>query len=110
MGINAEWARIWKGEGAEYVRDSVQVDTVFLDGQIMLMQSQVAREGMTWDEFVRRNFSSRLDARARSHRRVIIAFDNYEEVRAPAPARPARSSHARTPLGGLTVTVKRIPA
>ena len=87
MGINGDWARIWREEGNEYVRDSVNVDTVFMDGQIMLMQSQVSGAGMTWDEFVRRNFSARLDVRARAHSRVIIAFDNYEEVRGVCAAR-----------------------
>lgn len=53
---------------------------MFLDGQIMLMQSQVAGRGMTWAEFVRRNFTARIDARARVYKRVIVGFDNYDEV------------------------------
>lgn len=80
MGINSDWPKIWREEGEEYVTASAATDTVFLDGQIMLMQSQVAGRGMTWAEFVRRNFTTRIDARARAYKRVIVGFDNYDQV------------------------------
>tara|TARA_Y100000389_G_scaffold132857_1_gene130323 strand:+ start:6038 stop:6256 length:219 start_codon:yes stop_codon:yes gene_type:complete len=42
MGIHSEWPRVWcgEGEGAEFKVDAVPVQTVFIDGQIMLMKSQ----------------------------------------------------------------------
>ena len=40
MGIHGDWPRVWSGEGAEFRVDQARVQTVFIDGQIMLMKSQ----------------------------------------------------------------------
>jgi hypothetical protein len=40
MGIHSEWAKVWNGEGSEFKVDAAPVQTVFIDGQIMLMKSQ----------------------------------------------------------------------
>lgn len=80
MGINSDWSRIWASEGREYVTDKVDAETVFIDGQIMLMQSQVPRPGMSWNEFVQMNFARKLAFFAPKFRTVVLAFDNYEKV------------------------------
>ena len=64
--------QIWKSEGAEYITEKVPADTktIFIDGQIILMQSRV--DGCrTWREFALNVFGRRLlvfsDARQCRH-------------------------------------------
>lgn len=107
MGINSDWSRIWAGEGREYVCDNVDAETVFIDGQIMLMQSQVPRPGMTWDEFVQANFARKLGFFAPKFKTLIIAFDNYESVPAyKSITQNRRSAQAAEPFEfGLQDTI-----
>jgi len=80
MGIHADWAKIWKAEGSEYVESDKGVKTVFVDGQILLMKSTIPDTGSSWKDFVDRNFTRRLVALHRKYEHVIISFDNYEQV------------------------------
>ena len=40
MGIHSEWPKVWAGEGSKFKVHAAPVQTVFIDGQIMLMKSQ----------------------------------------------------------------------
>ena len=42
MGIHSEWPKLWAGEGPEFKVDAAPVQTVFIDGQIMLMKSKAS--------------------------------------------------------------------
>lgn len=92
MGINSDWSRIWASEGREYVTENVDAETVFIDGQIMLMQSQVPRCGMSWGDFVQMNFARKLVFFASKFKTVVVAFDNYESVPAYKKITQARRS------------------
>ena len=71
--------QIWKSEGAEYITEKVPADTktIFIDGQIILMQSRV--DGCrTWREFALNVFGRRLQSAHAAFDHVILAFDNYK--------------------------------
>ena len=40
MGIHSDWPKLWNLEGSQFKVQKAPVDTVFIDGQIMLMKSQ----------------------------------------------------------------------
>ena len=71
--------QIWKSEGTEYITEKVPADTktIFIDGQIILMQSRV--DGCrTWREFALNVFGRRLQSAHAAFDHVILAFDNYK--------------------------------
>ena len=83
MGIDSQWPPLWAEEDPHYKADARGVETVFVDGQIMLMKSRVKRgrqQGETWLEFTENNFIRQLNWLIDRHRRVIISFDNYQQA------------------------------
>ena len=71
--------QIWKSEGGEYIADKVPADTktIFIDGQIILMQSRV--DGCrSWRDFALKAFGRRLESAHALFDHVILAFDNYK--------------------------------
>ena len=57
MGINSDWPKVWKDERSAFIADKIPRDTstIFIDGQILLMQSK-SRGQKTWRDFAL-NFS-----------------------------------------------------
>ena len=83
MGIDSQWPPLWAEEDPNYKADARDVETVFVDGQIMLMKSHVKRgrqKGETWLEFTENTFIRQLNRLIDQHRRVIISFDNYQQA------------------------------
>ena len=68
--------QIWRSEGAEYITEKVPADTktIFIDGQIILMQSRV--DGCrTWREFALNVFGRRLRLPIHTHmHNVCVVF------------------------------------
>jgi len=80
MGINAEWPKVWKSEGCEYVIDNIKCRTIFIDAQILLMKSFVKDTDLTWREFIQRSFCAVITRHHAKFDTVILCFDNYDSV------------------------------
>lgn len=80
MGIDSLWPRILKAEGDEFIVDNVDVNTVFVDAQVMLMKSKVPEWMTTWKQFAQFNFERHVTTLHRKFSTVILSFDNYEKV------------------------------
>ena len=81
MGINSDWPKVWKDEGSAFIADKIPRDTstIFIDGQILLMQSKV--EGQkTWRDFALNFFGHRLSRAHGSFDHIVLAFDNYRVI------------------------------
>ena len=84
MGISSDWPRIFAGENANSnfaTPDAVpnNIRSVFIDGQIRLMQSFV-KQGISWREFVDYMFISHIQKQHLKYDTVVLAFDNYDSV------------------------------
>ena len=81
MGIASQWPAILWEEGGFVHRDKAPtgVKTVFVDGQIRLMQSFI-HENATWREFVSYMFISYIRRLHATYDVVVLAFDNYTSV------------------------------
>ena len=73
--------QVWKDEGSAFIADHVPRDTttIFIDGQILLMQSKVDGH-KTWRDFALNFFGHRLSRAHGSFDHIVLAFDNYRVI------------------------------
>lgn len=81
MTIDSTWLSAFKEDlpHAFTPHSPFRPTAVFVDGQIRLMQGYQS-EPLTWDDFIRRQFASRLERFFAQCDVVILAFDNYDKV------------------------------
>ena len=79
--LNPRHQKVWKDEGSEFITASLPRDTrnIFIDGQILLMQSRVDG-GQSWRDFALAVFGQRLARAHGSFDHVVLAFDNYRAI------------------------------
>lgn len=97
MTIHSDWIKIFKKEVptafSTNLPSSVQVRTVFIDGQIKLMKSSHIKD---WDVFVRIQFIDVIHAIFNKYGAsvCVLAFDDYDYVpTAKGPTQRCRSRH-----------------
>lgn len=99
MTIERQWIEIMKNEVPEAFADEMQFEPTsgFIDAQIKLMGLS---EGMTWDQFLFRQFVLPVDAIVtRGATTVVLAFDDYALVpRAKAITQAKRRLACGEPL------------
>lgn len=84
MGISRDWCVLWNEEDTDGVftkKDIVphNVQSVFIDGQIKLMQSFI-KDGSSWNDFVNYTFNALVQRQHEKYDTVVLAFDNYMSV------------------------------
>ena len=73
--------QLWKAEGDSFIAETVprETKTIFIDAQIILMQSRVDNVS-NWRDFALQVFGRRIQNAHRAFDHVIIAFDNYRST------------------------------
>lgn len=81
MTIDSTWLAAFKEDVPHAFTPAApfRAGTVFVDGQIKLMQSQPSQP-QTWDDFINRQFARHLSRFYERCDTVVLAFDNYAHV------------------------------
>lgn len=80
MTIHRDWIHEWKRENPQgFTKELPEIcETVFLDGQILLMKNGTVR---TWTDYIKFQFLFRIRRYFNTGAKtVVLAFDNYDHV------------------------------